>query len=190
MECVERRIWLNLCVLYNHSIHLFSPHQSIIVSYIMLSIYRLYCHNNRRLSLLIYTWNRIRKYTYTDKEAEVFVPHREGSCTQDKGSRHGKEVDQIHVILEWEESHGSWKESWTKSRSNYRHEWEADHRDHAGKDNELVWLWSHHSNFHLVPEKTSDIAEQHFSIQSWLFKHRFKTKEGLLKISFWYHHYL
>ena len=39
-------------------------------------------------------------------------------------------------------------------------------------------------------EKTSNIAEQHFSIQSWLFKHRFKTKEGLLKTSFWYHHYL
>jgi hypothetical protein len=39
-------------------------------------------------------------------------------------------------------------------------------------------------------EKTSDIAEQHFSIQSWLFKHRFKTKEGLLKTSFWYHHYI
>ena len=39
-------------------------------------------------------------------------------------------------------------------------------------------------------EKTSDIAEQHFSIQSWLFKHRFKTKEGLLRTSFWYHHYL
>ena len=39
-------------------------------------------------------------------------------------------------------------------------------------------------------EKTSDVAEQHFSIQSWLFKHRFKTKEGLLKTSFWYHHYL
>ena len=39
-------------------------------------------------------------------------------------------------------------------------------------------------------EKTSDIAEQHFSIQSWLFEHRFKTKEGLLKTSFWYHPYL
>ena len=39
-------------------------------------------------------------------------------------------------------------------------------------------------------EKTSDIAEQYFSIQSWLFKHRFKTKEGLLKTSFWYHNYL
>ncbi len=39
-------------------------------------------------------------------------------------------------------------------------------------------------------KKTSDIAEQHFSIQSWLFKHRFKTKEGLLKTSFWYHHFL
>ena len=25
-------------------------------------------------------------------------------------------------------------------------------------------------------EKTSDIAEQHFSVQTWLFKHRFKTK--------------
>ena len=35
-----------------------------------------------------------------------------------------------------------------------------------------------------IVEKTSDIAEQHFSIQSWLFKHRFKTKEGLLKTSF------
>ena len=39
-------------------------------------------------------------------------------------------------------------------------------------------------------EKTSDIAEQHFSIQSWLFKHGFKIKEGLLKTSFWYHHYI
>ncbi|MHB1708211.1 MAG: IS1/IS1595 family N-terminal zinc-binding domain-containing protein [Thermoplasmataceae archaeon] len=39
-------------------------------------------------------------------------------------------------------------------------------------------------------EKTSGIAEQHFSIQSWLFKHRFKTKEGLLRTSFWYHRYL
>jgi transposase-like protein len=39
-------------------------------------------------------------------------------------------------------------------------------------------------------EKTSDIAEQHFSIQSWLFKHRFKTKDGLLRTSYWYHRYL
>ena len=39
-------------------------------------------------------------------------------------------------------------------------------------------------------EKTSDIAEQHFSIQSWLFKHRFKTKQGLLRTSYWYHRYL
>ncbi|EQB72661.1 MAG: hypothetical protein AMDU1_APLC00005G0040 [Thermoplasmatales archaeon A-plasma] len=39
-------------------------------------------------------------------------------------------------------------------------------------------------------EKTSDLAEQHFSIQSWLFKHRFKTKEGLLRTSYWYHRYL
>ena len=37
-------------------------------------------------------------------------------------------------------------------------------------------------------EKISDKAEQHFSIQSWLFKHRFKTNEGLLNTSFWYHH--
>ncbi len=33
-------------------------------------------------------------------------------------------------------------------------------------------------------EKTSDLAEQHFSIQSWLLKHRFKTKEGLLRTSY------
>ncbi len=39
-------------------------------------------------------------------------------------------------------------------------------------------------------EKTSDLAEQHFSIQSWLFKHRFKTKEGLQRTSYWYHRYL
>jgi len=39
-------------------------------------------------------------------------------------------------------------------------------------------------------EKTSNIAEQHFSIMSWLFKNRFKTKEGLLRTSYWYHHYL
>ncbi|MEM0134182.1 MAG: hypothetical protein QXU18_02995 [Thermoplasmatales archaeon] len=39
-------------------------------------------------------------------------------------------------------------------------------------------------------EKTSDIAEQHFSIQLWLFKHRFRTKEGLLRTSYWYHRYL
>ena len=39
-------------------------------------------------------------------------------------------------------------------------------------------------------EKTSDKAEQHFSIQSWLLKHRFKTKQGLLNTSYWYHRYL
>ena len=39
-------------------------------------------------------------------------------------------------------------------------------------------------------EKTSDKAEHHFSSMSWLFKHRFKTKEGLLKTSYWYHYYL
>ena len=32
-------------------------------------------------------------------------------------------------------------------------------------------------------EKTSDLAEQHFSIQSWLLKHRFMTKQGLLNTS-------
>jgi hypothetical protein len=39
-------------------------------------------------------------------------------------------------------------------------------------------------------EKTSDKAEQHFSIQSWLLKHRFKTKEDLIRTSYWYHRYL
>ena len=39
-------------------------------------------------------------------------------------------------------------------------------------------------------EKTSDKAEQHFSIMSWLLKHRFKTEEGLLRTSYWYHRYL
>ena len=39
-------------------------------------------------------------------------------------------------------------------------------------------------------EKTTGIAEHHFSIMSWLLKHRFKTKQGLLKTSYWYHHYL
>ena len=39
-------------------------------------------------------------------------------------------------------------------------------------------------------EKTSDKAEQYFSIQSWLFRHRFKTKDGLLRTSYWYHRYL
>ncbi len=39
-------------------------------------------------------------------------------------------------------------------------------------------------------EKTSDKAEQHFSIMSWLLKHRFKTKDGLLRTSYWYHRYL
>ena len=41
-----------------------------------------------------------------------------------------------------------------------------------------------------VLEKTSDKAEQHFSIQSWPLKHRFKTKDGLLKTSYWFHRYL
>jgi len=38
-------------------------------------------------------------------------------------------------------------------------------------------------------EKTSDLAEQHFFIQSWLLKHRLKTKEGLLRAYRWYHRY-
>ena len=39
-------------------------------------------------------------------------------------------------------------------------------------------------------EKTTGKAEQHFSVMSWLLKHRFKTKTGLLKMSYWHHHYL
>ena len=39
-------------------------------------------------------------------------------------------------------------------------------------------------------EKISDKAGQHFSIMSWLLSNRFKTKEGLLKTSEWYHRYL
>jgi hypothetical protein len=39
-------------------------------------------------------------------------------------------------------------------------------------------------------EKTSDLVEQHFSIQSRMLKLRFKIKEGLLETSFWYHQYL
>ncbi|QRF75130.1 hypothetical protein Thermo_00623 [Thermoplasmatales archaeon] len=38
-------------------------------------------------------------------------------------------------------------------------------------------------------EKTSDKAEQHFSIQSWLFNHRSRTKEGLLRTSYRYYRY-
>ena len=38
-------------------------------------------------------------------------------------------------------------------------------------------------------EKTTGIAERHFSVMSWLLKHRFKTKEGLLRMSYWHHHY-
>jgi len=39
-------------------------------------------------------------------------------------------------------------------------------------------------------EKTSDKAEQHFSIQSWLLKHLFKTKVGRSRTSYFYHRYL
>jgi len=58
--------------------------------------------------------------------------------------------------------------------------------DLIGKHRKEVFLYLKNPEV----EKTSDRAEQHFSIQSWLFKHRFKTKEGLLRTSFWYHHYL
>ena len=30
-------------------------------------------------------------------------------------------------------------------------------------------------------------AEQYFSIQSWMLKHRFKMREGLLGTLYWYH---
>ena len=39
-------------------------------------------------------------------------------------------------------------------------------------------------------EKTAGKAEQHFSVMSWLLKHRFETKMGLLKMSYWHHHHL
>ena len=51
------------------------------------------------------------------------------------------------------------------------------------KHRKEVFLYLDDSNV----EKTSDKAEQHFSIQSWLLKHRFKTKDGLLRTSYWYH---
>jgi len=49
--------------------------------------------------------------------------------------------------------------------------------DFMGKHRKEVFLYL----------KNPDRAEQHFSIQSWLFKHRFKTKDGLLSTSYWYH---
>jgi transposase-like protein len=59
----------------------------------------------------------------------------------------------------------------------------------------LKWVKKHRNEVFLYlenpdVEKTSDLAEQHFSIQSWLLKHRFKTKEGLIRTSYWYHRYL
>jgi hypothetical protein len=48
-----------------------------------------------------------------------------------------------------------------------------------------VFLYLKDSNV----EKTTGIAERHFSVMSWLLKHRFKTKEGLLRMSYWHHHY-
>ncbi len=41
-----------------------------------------------------------------------------------------------------------------------------------------------------VVERTSDKTEQHFSIQSWLVKQRFKTKDELMRSSYLYHRYL
>ena len=32
-------------------------------------------------------------------------------------------------------------------------------------------------------EKTTGIAERHFSVMSWLLEHRFRTREGLLRMS-------
>ena len=59
----------------------------------------------------------------------------------------------------------------------------------------LKWVKKHRNEVFLYlenpeVEKTSDLAEQHFSVQSWLLKRRFKTKEGLLRTSYWYHRYL
>jgi len=55
--------------------------------------------------------------------------------------------------------------------------------DFIGKHRKEVFLYLKNPEV----EKTSDRAEQHFSIQSWLFKNRFKTKDGLLSTSYWYH---
>ena len=49
-----------------------------------------------------------------------------------------------------------------------------------------VFLYLEDSNV----EKTTGKVEQHFSMMSLLLKHRFKTKAGLLKMSYWHHHYL
>ena len=51
------------------------------------------------------------------------------------------------------------------------------------KKREEVFLYLEDSK---VP-KTSNLAEQHFSIQSWHFKNRFKTAKDLRNISYWYH---
>jgi hypothetical protein len=48
-----------------------------------------------------------------------------------------------------------------------------------------VFLYLKDSNV----EKTTGIAERHFSVMSWLLKHRFKTKEGLLRMSYRHHYY-
>lgn len=61
--------------------------------------------------------------------------------------------------------------------------------------NSLSFLKSHRKEVFLylkdpMAEETSDISEQHFSMQPWLFKYGFKTLEGFLRPSFWYHHYL
>ncbi len=38
-----------------------------------------------------------------------------------------------------------------------------------------------------IVNKTNNVAEHHFSVRSELLKRRFKTREGLLKTSYWYH---
>ena len=58
--------------------------------------------------------------------------------------------------------------------------------DFVERHRKEVFLYLENGNV----ENTSDLAEQHFSIVSWLLKHRFKTKEGLLRTSYWYHRYL
>ncbi len=48
-----------------------------------------------------------------------------------------------------------------------------------------VFLYLKDSNV----EKATGIAERHFYVISWLLKHKFKTKEGLQRMSYWHHYY-
>jgi len=54
--------------------------------------------------------------------------------------------------------------------------------------NQMKEVFFYHETMNV--EKTSDLEEQHFSIISCLYKHRFKTKERVLRTSYWYHRYL